>query len=152
MIIVNCSELSDYLWLHIRCAGGWTNQLYDHFEQKLAQVRVEKSHSEGQPLLPYTRRPHTDGSNLRNTGKINRATRKSAFYTYSRLNLNVINMPVPLDDDKFGKTRASQVHRRLSRKPVNKTMPTPRQTFAPNTIGLIGHPIKELVRFRITKK
>ena len=29
----------DVLWLHVICAGGWTNKLYDHVKQ---QVEIEK--------------------------------------------------------------------------------------------------------------
>ncbi len=25
---------TDFIWLHIRCAGGWTNKLYEYFEQE----------------------------------------------------------------------------------------------------------------------
>ena len=25
------------MWLHIRCAGGWTNKLYEYFEQEQAK-------------------------------------------------------------------------------------------------------------------
>ncbi|KAI9564083.1 hypothetical protein GHT06_007821 [Daphnia sinensis] len=38
--ISSAPELPDYLWLHIRCAGGWTNKLYEFFEKEQAKQRL----------------------------------------------------------------------------------------------------------------
>lgn len=81
------------------------------------------------------KRRYTDVNYLRNARPIKGPARKSAVYTYAHQNLNVINMPIPLDE-KFGETKASQFRSRISRKPVKETMSTPRQTFAPNTLAI----------------
>jgi hypothetical protein len=31
------------MWLHIRCAGGWTNKLYDYFEREQAKLCLKQS-------------------------------------------------------------------------------------------------------------
>lgn len=33
----------DVMWLHIRCAGGWTNKLYEYFEREQAKLCLKQS-------------------------------------------------------------------------------------------------------------
>lgn len=46
--ISSAPELDDYMWLHIRAVGEWTNRLYDYFEHE--QERLHNG--EVPPLLP----------------------------------------------------------------------------------------------------
>lgn len=47
MIVIQKCIFVDYMWLHIRGVGQWTNRLYDYFEQE-----QEKLHNgEIEPLL-----------------------------------------------------------------------------------------------------
>ncbi|XP_046447189.1 NADPH oxidase 5-like [Daphnia pulex] len=41
--ISSAPELPDVMWLHIRCAGGWTNKLYDYFEREQAKLCLKQS-------------------------------------------------------------------------------------------------------------
>lgn len=41
--ISSSPELPDVMWLHIRCAGGWTNKLYEYFEREQAKLCLKQS-------------------------------------------------------------------------------------------------------------
>ena len=36
-------RIADFIWLHIRGAGGWTNNLYDYFEKQKAKICIKHS-------------------------------------------------------------------------------------------------------------
>lgn len=46
---LNYTKILDFIWLHVRAAGGWTNKLYDYFERERARVCSEKFAAEGRP-------------------------------------------------------------------------------------------------------
>lgn len=55
---------ADYMWLHIRGVGEWTNQLYSYFEreqEKLHNVNVELPTASGTPALKETPPPQHTG-------------------------------------------------------------------------------------------
>ena len=50
----------DVMWLHIRCAGGWTNKLYEYFEREQAKLCLKQSaqnqYNGGEPACRHCER------------------------------------------------------------------------------------------------
>ena len=79
---------------------------------------------------PLTRR-FSDGPNLALTQPTKRLQRKTIGYGHQHL--SVINIPAPMNMIS-SENDTSTLHKRISRKPVTKTMSTPRECYAPDTI------------------
>jgi predicted ferric reductase len=55
--ISSAPEMSDYLWLHIRAVGEWTNRVYDYFlteEQKLMDSKSDANSRKSPSIGPFT--------------------------------------------------------------------------------------------------
>lgn len=55
--ISSAPEMKDYLWLHIRGVGSWTNKLYDYFDDK----RPQPNANEGSTVI---HNPNTTSSDI----------------------------------------------------------------------------------------
>jgi len=142
----------DYLWLHIRCAGEWTNKLYDNLKKLQAQPKIpaiainmnsidscQNNYNNDHHLLTKTgsaierplSRGFSGGPNLPLTQPTKRMQRKSMEYRHQHL--SVINIPAPMNMISR-ENDISTLHNRISRKPVKKTMSTPRECYAPATV------------------
>lgn len=115
------------IWLHIRCAGGWTNKLYDHykhFQTKTEEQKCVSNQSDQESIVPTRRRLQSE-NNQDITLRHRRLRKMSAN---SQQSVGVLNNRGTVREPTtfFNAARSNHAN--------GKNIPTPRVIFAPETL------------------
>ncbi|XP_017779285.1 PREDICTED: NADPH oxidase 5 [Nicrophorus vespilloides] len=126
--ISSAPEQEDYMWLHIRGVGQWTNRLYEYFEKE-----QEKLHNGDIPALGSEKKRLSNGSIENNNGPMKKiqATIKRTFSNRDPTK-NGIQL-VGFTNESFHKdeTTKSPSESDLVSAPCSSTTPDPKRKLTP---------------------
>ena len=112
------------IWLHIRCAGGWTTKLYDHYRQLLAEKEKSKSVSNHSSNNSVRRRLQSEN----NQDVTIRHKRLRKISVNSQQMVGIVSNRVPVQE---AKSFSNASHNNQAN---GKNISTPRVIFAPETL------------------
>lgn len=116
---------TDFIWLHIRCAGGWTNKLYEYFEQEqskqLLRTNNVKNDNNKYPKAISTIEPTSVENDIRSKYKSHCIAMPSGMPIRQQPCTESVSLPIQI----------------FKNSPLNprKMKLTPRASHAPETVA-----------------
>ncbi|EFX75389.1 hypothetical protein DAPPUDRAFT_323294 [Daphnia pulex] len=123
--ISSAPELPDFIWLHIRCAGGWTNKLYEYFEQEqskqLLRTNNVKNDNKKEPKAISAIEPTSVENDIRSKYKSHCIAMPSGMPMHQQPCTENVSLPIQI----------------FKNSPLNprKMKLTPRASHAPETVA-----------------